>query len=668
MQWKIGNTRRLWVVATRNEATTAAPVVEKGFNINAAHHDYLGKVISAVKTRCPPDDAPKFRMVLPPPNVTGHLHLGHALTITVEDVVARQKRLQGYKVEWIPGFDHAGIATQSVVERELWKKEGLRRVDLPGRSFLDKCHTFSSKNYKVIRNQLKLMGATLDWSKEYYTMDSVFSTAVHEAFSRLHNDGLINEGERFIHWCPKLQTTLSDQEVDRVPAGQLSIPDRFGGKRRVDAGQMVTVAYGGHGGKWNIVVGTTRPETCFADVGLAVHPEDSRYSHLIGEMVQHPLLDKRIPVVADTAVIREKGTGIVKLTPSHDQLDWQICQRNSSTFQHYSTKKCIDEKGMMCTGIAEFDALDRFEARKKVIDILSSVRRGGKVMDFPGAQVLVCSRSGDIIEPRLMRQWYLDTIPLHHHALKAIHEGKIKIQPTGQKQRLVDWLSNVEPWCLSRQLEWGHRIPAYKMRNKGTAAENSDWHIAHSAELAARYFGCKESDLVAETDVLDTWFSSALVPLVTAGWCRDSTQMDPTRFTEPMIDLMETGHDIIGFWVARMIALTIHLTMGTVPFHRVFLHGLVRDAEGRKMSKSLGNVIDPLDVIGGISLEKMLQRLEDSNLDAAEIAVAQQNMKAAFPNGLPRAGTDALRFALLRHDLGAADVPIAISQLIDEGL
>ncbi|KAK6043822.1 tRNA ligase class I [Cooperia oncophora] len=408
-------------------------------------------------------------MVLPPPNVTGKLHLGHALTVTIEDTLCRHHRIKGGVAKWIPGFDHAGIATQVVVEQELWKKKGLRRDQLTREEFVEQCREWSEMNSTAIRKQLNILGATLDWKNAYYTLNEKFSSAVIEAFIRLHEDGLIYRDKRIVNWCPSLQSSISDQEVSRVDLSsptKIVVPSSEGGKREVQVGTMYRIKYPLEGSDGFVSVATTRPETMFADVALAVHPEDSRYSHLVGKLVRHPLCsDRKLPVVVDKAVQMDKGTGVLKITPCHDALDWEIASRHREEIlgqdPNALTRSCVDIRGRLNEEADEFAGLDRFVARTKVIEKLVSCGLFEGTVKHDG-QISLCSRTGDVVEPRLTDQWFMNTEGLYEDAAQAVREGRIRILPAIHEQKLFDWLSNKDPWCLSRQLLWGHRIPAYR--------------------------------------------------------------------------------------------------------------------------------------------------------------------------------------------------------------
>uniref|UniRef100_A0A1I7THL1 valine--tRNA ligase n=1 Tax=Caenorhabditis tropicalis TaxID=1561998 RepID=A0A1I7THL1_9PELO len=588
-------------------------------------------------------------MVLPPPNVTGKLHLGHALTVAVEDAICRHQRNQGNRAEWIPGFDHAGIATQVVVEKML-AKSGRKRQEMSREEFVEECHKWSEKCSTEIRQQLCRMGASLDWNQSYYTLDPKFSEAVTKAFCILEKDGLITRGKRMVHWCPSLSSTLSSQEVNRVdvPSNSfLSVPGANGKKRKVKFGQMHRIRYKLVDSESEFIeVGTTRPETLFADVAIAVHPDDHRYSKFHGKQVWSPVTPgRKLLIITDSAVSQEKGTGALKITPSHDPLDYEIWNRSNEKLEEFS---CIDKNGKMENCAAELIGIDRFEAREKVIEILGENYKG--LMKHEGAQVNICSRTGDVIEPRLAEQWFLDCKDMFERSSEAIRTGKIQVFPEYQSHRLIDWFENQEPWCLSRQLWWGHRIPAYHSGNQ--------WIVTSDEEEARRELG---DQIQQDQDVLDTWFSSSLVPLVKNGW------LEGSPIQTPSLNVMETGWDISGFWVARMIALNLKLAEES-PFGKVVLHGLVRDNEGRKMSKSLGNVIDPLDVLDGITYEKMVEKVKESALEEPEIENAVKDLTKRFPNGISRCGPDALRFALLKYDVLASDIPLDVGNLALDGL
>uniref|UniRef100_A0AC34Q6A6 Valine--tRNA ligase n=1 Tax=Panagrolaimus sp. JU765 TaxID=591449 RepID=A0AC34Q6A6_9BILA len=582
-----------------------------------------------------------FRMVLPPPNVTGNLHIGHAVTVVMEDSICRYQKRNGVNVEWIPGFDHAGIATQTVVERKLFREKGLLRSQINHDEFLQYCQSWSNERQKTIKKQLNEMGASLNWNKAYYTMDENFSSAVRHAFCRLFDEKLIFRDKRMVNWCPTLQSTISDQEVDfiRLEGPTCVSPSKDGEKPVIDVGKLHVVLYKLDDCDEYVKVATTRPETLFADMALAVNPNDPKNSGYIGKWVIHPLTGERLPIIADELVDINKGTGVLKITPAHDFLDYRIAKKHPDIFGS-EYRVCIGEDGKLVNAGA-FSGLDRLQAKSKILMFLRDQRLYSRFLEQKETHLPVCSRTGDFIEPSLKEQWFLDCSGMNKNIIEFITRNEIHVYPEGNKQKLIDWLSYPEPWCLSRQLDWGHRIPVY--------LKNHNW-IASETHLE----NCPQ-----DSDVLDTWFSSALIPLIVRGWPSKSVTSIP-------LNLMETGHDIIGFWVARMLTLCSHLG-GSLPFNKVLLHGLVRDSAGRKMSKSLGNVIDPLDVINGISLQEMIARLKESSLDAAEISKAESDLVQDFPEGMKAVGSDALRFALLRHDLLSEGINVSVHDLSQEG-
>lgn len=656
---------QVWNKTRTLSTVNGAKEGKSSFDVRAVTADYERRTELAAKNRTGADGRRVFRMVLPPPNVTGKLHLGHALTVTVEDVICRHKRIYGHHAIWHVGFDHAGIATQAVVERHLWNESKLRRHHISREQFLQLCHQWKDTRISEISNQLKRLGATLDWSNPYFTMDERFGRAVAIAFCRLYSEGLIFRERRLVNWCPTLQSTISDQEVDHIDVGQsktISIPSLGSSKERsIKMGVMHHIRYElveKHRSAEHLEVATTRPETTFADVALAVHPQDARYFHLIGKAVRHPLIPNRImPIIGDENVKPDKGTGVLKITPSHDFVDLNIARRHKEEIDDEAMNRCcIDEQGRLVNAPG-FNGLDRFEARSKVIDRLREIGAYGGESSCSGGQIPMCSRTGDIVEPMMKEQWFLRCDEINDAILDAVNTAKLHITPDFLRTKLEEWLSNKEPWCLSRQLLWGHRIPAYRIAN------SNKWIAATSDEDARRIFGTEvknSAGIMQDEDVLDTWFSSSLVPLVVAGWPEKRLNSSP-------LSLMETGHDIVGFWVARMLTVCYRLS-GCIPFTHVLLHGLVRDSAGRKMSKSLGNVIDPVDVIDGISIDDMIGRLKESSLPDSEKEVASSHLRTMYPNGVTRCGPDALRFALLRYDLTALDINVNISETALEGL
>lgn len=505
---------------------------------------------------------PKFSIVIPPPNVTGALHIGHALNNTLQDVLVRYKRMDGYDVLWVPGTDHAGIATQNVVEKEL-AKEGLTRYDLGREAFLKRVWEWKALYGGKIISQLKKLGASCSWSYERFTMDEGLSRAVREVFVRLWEEGLIYRGDYIINWCPRCETALADLEVEFESV----------------AGKLWYIKYPLEDGSNYIVVATTRPETMLGDTAVAVHPEDKRYRALIGKNIKLPLIGRIIPIIADKIVDPEFGTGAVKVTPAHDFADFEIAKRHKLTFV-----KVIDEKGKMTEEAGKYVGLDRFEARKKVIEDLKKEGLLEKEEDY---QLVLghCYRCNTVIEPLLSKQWFVSTKPLAQPAISAVEYGFIKFIPENWVNLYFDWMRNIRDWCISRQIWWGHRIPVWYCSFCGETIVSREENID-----ICPFCGSKE--LKRDEDVLDTWFSSALWPFSTLGWPEKTEALKTFYPTSVLV----TSFDIIFFWVARMIMMGIHFT-GQIPFKNVYIHALVRDEKGQKMSKSRGNVIDPLEMI-----------------------------------------------------------------------
>uniref|UniRef100_A0A673HCZ5 Valine--tRNA ligase, mitochondrial n=1 Tax=Sinocyclocheilus rhinocerous TaxID=307959 RepID=A0A673HCZ5_9TELE len=562
-----------------------------------------------------------FSLCIPPPNVTGTLHLGHALTVAIEDALARWRRMQGYKVLWLPGCDHAGIATQSVVERKLMREQGKCRQDYSREEFLKQVWRWKNQKGDEIYYQLRKLGASLDWSRACFTMDPGFSIAVTEAFIRLCDSGLIYRSEGLVNWSCALESAISDIEVDSKELSGRTLLSVPGYEQKVEFGIMVTFAYPLEGQR-EVAVSTTRPETMLGDVAIAVHPDDPRYKDLHGKHCRHPFTERLLPIVTDSMVDMAFGTGILF-----------IC------------------------------GVKRFDARERVITALMERKlfRGKKKhpMSLP-----ICSRSGDVIEPLLKKQWFVRCQEMSRKA--AVEEGDLQIIPHFYTKMWKSWLSNSSDWCISRQLWWGHQIPAYRVtleNSKDTEEEQWVWgrSAAEARQRAAVKFGVNPDaiTLTQDPDVLDTWFSSGLFPFAMLGWpqqTEDLKQFYPNS-------ILETGSDLIFFWVARMVMLGRELT-GQLPFKQVLFHSLVRDKYGRKMSKSLGNVIDPLDVISGVSLERLQEKVREGNLDPRESIVAMEAQKKDFPKGIPECGTDALRFALCSYKAQGEDISLSVSHVL----
>lgn len=604
----------------------------------------------------------QFVIPAPPPNVTGALHIGHALTIAIQDSLIRYNRMKGKTTLFVPGFDHAGISTQSVVEKMLWKNEKKTRHDLGREKFVDLVWEWKEDYHSRIKKQLHSLGASYDWSYEAFTMDDVRSKAVVEAFVQLHDDGTIYRASRLVNWCVALNTTLSNLEVenkDITGRTLLSVP---GYSEPVEFGVITSFAYPIENSDEKLIVATTRPETMFGDTGIAVHPNDPRYKHLHGKFAIHPFLGRKIPIITDSeAVDMEFGTGAVKITPAHDPNDYATGKRHNLEMINI-----MNDDGTFNENAGPYAGIKRFDARKKVIEELKEKGLLIGSEDNP-MTIPFCAKSNDVIEPLLKPQWWVAQKSQAEASIKAVKEGKITIFPKTSENEFFSWLGNIQDWCISRQLWWGHRCPVYFVKAVDSSIEQdpseNEWWVAgrtleEAEEKAAKKFPNLKYTLEQDEDVLDTWFSSGLWPFSTLGW-PDKTE-DMKKYY-PM-SLLETGWDILFFWVARMIMLGMKLT-GDVPFTEVFCHSLVRDAQGRKMSKSLGNVIDPLDVIYGTPLQTLHDKLKLGNLDPREIIKAEAGQKLSFPNGIPECGTDALRFALCAYTTGGRDINLDIMRV-----
>ncbi|HUG52092.1 MAG TPA: valine--tRNA ligase [Vicinamibacteria bacterium] len=512
-------------------------------------------------TADPGSTRPRFAIVIPPPNVTGSLHIGHAFTLTLQDVIVRWKRMSGFDTLWLPGLDHAGIATQMVVERQL-AREGKRKEDLGREAFEARVWKWKEESGGKILSQLRTMGYSLDWTRERFTMDPGLSRSVREVFVRLWEEGLVYRGHYIVNWCPRCVTALSDLEVETEPA----------------AGQLWHIRYPARDGGAGIVVATTRPETLLGDTAVAVHPDDERYRDLVGRTVLLPVLGREIPVMADPFVDRTFGTGAVKITPAHDPNDFQAAQRLG-----LPSIDIMDDRGILNDSAGPYAGQDRFEARKGIV---AQLEREGLLVRTEPHQVPLghCQRCGTVVEPRLSRQWFVKMAPLAAPAIEAAESGELRFVPESWTKTYFEWMRNIRDWCISRQLWWGHRIPAW------TCAACGELTVAREAPVACPK--CGGGELEQETDVLDTWFSSGLFPFSTLGWPEETP--DFRRYYPN--DVMMTGYDILFFWVARMTMLGQRFA-GAVPFPVVFLNGLVRDEHGKKMSKTRGNDVDPLDLV-----------------------------------------------------------------------
>ena len=509
------------------------------------------------------EGAKPFTIVMPPPNVTGQLHMGHAMDATLQDTLIRFKRMQGYDALWVPGVDHAGIATQIKVEEELRTKEGLSRYDLGREKFLERVWDWKHKYGNRIVEQQKKLGASCDWSRAAFTMDETCSKAVREVFVSLYEKGLIYKGSRIINWCPNCVTALSDAEVEYVDK----------------PGHLWHIRYPMADGSGEVVVATTRPETMLGDTGVCVNPNDERYQHIIGKTVILPLVNKEIPIVADDYAEMEFGTGCVKMTPAHDPNDFEVGLRHN-----LEVIRVLDDNGKVNALGGKYEGMDRYDARKAIV---ADLEAGGYLVkiDDHAHNVGTCYRCHKDVEPIISAQWFVKMKPLAEEAIRVVKDGETKFVPERFSKTYMNWMENVRDWCISRQLWWGHQIPAWTCADCG--------HITVSREDACACAKCGSTKITREEDVLDTWFSSALWPFETLGW-PDCDAEDFKKFYPT--DVLVTGYDIIFFWVARMIFSGCEHT-GKTPFHTVLIHGLVRDNQGRKMSKSLGNGIDPLEMI-----------------------------------------------------------------------
>ncbi|EHL01997.1 putative Valyl-tRNA synthetase, mitochondrial [Glarea lozoyensis 74030] len=565
--------------------------------------------------------------------------------------------MQGKTTLWLPGCDHAGISTQNVVENMLWRREQKTRHDLGRPKFVETVWEWKEEYHTKINTVLRRMGGSFDWTREAFTMNKDFAAAVTETFVRLHEEGIIYRANRLVNWCTKLNTSLSNLEVSNKELTGRTLLDVPGYEKKVEFGVIVHFKYAIEGTDEHIEVATTRIETMLGDTGVAVHPEDDRYKHLVGKNAVHPFIEGRLmPIVADTYVEKDFGTGAVKITPAHDPNDFDLGKRHNLKFINILT-----DDGKMNENAGSYVGQKRFDVRYTIQEDLKKAGLYVDKKDNP-MSVPLCEKSKDIIEPLLKPQWWMNMKDMAADALNAVTSGEIKIMPESSEKSYIRWMSNINDWCLSRQLWWGHQAPMYFAEIYGEDGDEADgklWFAGRTqedAEVKARKaLPGKNFKLRRDEDVLDTWFSSGLWPFATMGWPNKTHDLETLFPTS----VLETGWDIIPFWVARMIMFSIKLT-GKIPFTEVYCHSLIRDSDGRKMSKSLGNVIDPQDVIEGIALEDLHKKLLVGNLAPVEVQKATKYQKSAFPDGIPQCGTDALRFALVSYTTGGGDIAFDI--------
>ncbi|AOE50282.1 valine--tRNA ligase [Kangiella sediminilitoris] len=575
------------------------------------------------------DNSDSYCIMIPPPNVTGSLHMGHAFQHTIMDSLTRYHRMKGDNTLWQPGSDHAGIATQMVVER-LLDQEGKSRHDLGREAFIDKVWEWKEHSGGTISQQMRRMGDSCDWSREAFTMDEDLSSAVLETFVQLYDEGLIYRGDRLVNWDPKLLTAVSDLEVES----------------HEENGHLWHMRYPLSDGSGHVIIATTRPETMLGDSAVAVHPEDERYKDLIGKTIDLPLTGRQIPIIADDYVEKDFGSGCVKITPAHDFNDYEMGQRHDLEMINILTPTAhINDNAPEA-----YRGLDRYEARKKIIEDFEALGLMEKIEPHK-LKVPRGDRSGVVIEPYLTPQWYVKIAPLAEPALKAVKDGDIKFVPENWSNTYYHWMENIQDWCISRQLWWGHQIPAW-YDNSGKV------YVGRNEEEVREKYDLGDIELRRDEDVLDTWFSSALWPFATLGWPEKTPELETFLPTSVLV----TGFDIIFFWVARMIMMGLKFT-GKIPFKEIYITGLIRDEQGQKMSKSKGNVLDPIDIIDGIDIESLVAKRTTGMMNPKAAEKIAKRTRKQFPDGIEAYGTDAMRFTFCAMASTSRDINFDLNRV-----